>query len=132
MSDRIVLHTSRVPVRWGDMDALGHVNNATYFTYAEQARIEWLGDVFGGTWPEDGGPILASIHAEYRRPVQFRATVEVEVLTGDVGRSSLKQGYRLLVDEEVVCEMEAVLVWVSREKGRPTPLPDRLRLAAKG
>ena len=132
MPDRAVLHTSRVPVRWGDMDALGHVNNATYFTSAEQARIEWLDEAFGGAWPDDGGPILAHISADYRRPILFPATVVVEVLAGEVGRTSLKQGYRLLVDEEAVCEMEAVLVWVSREAGRPVPLPQSLREAAGG
>ncbi|MEM1053995.1 MAG: thioesterase family protein [Bacteroidota bacterium] len=127
MSDRTVLHTSHVTVRWGDMDALGHVNNATYFTYAEQVRIEWL----RACVPErrDSGPLIASIRADYRAPVHFPATVEVEVLAGDAGRSSLTQGYRLSVDGTVVCEVEAVLVWVSRETGRPVSLPDAVRAA---
>ena len=39
---RLLVHTSTQPIRWGDMDALGHVNNTVYFRYMEQARIEWL------------------------------------------------------------------------------------------
>ncbi|HIG76126.1 MAG TPA: acyl-CoA thioesterase [Bacteroidetes bacterium] len=132
MPDRPLLHTAHVPVRWGDMDALGHVNNATYFTYAEQARIEWLAHVFPEGWPDDGGPILASIRADYRAPVHAPATVSVEVLGGEAGRSSLMQGYRLLVDDRVVCEVEAVLVWVSKDTGRPVSLPDAIRASNAG
>jgi len=39
---RILVHTSLQPLRWADMDMLGHVNNVAYFRYMEQARIEWL------------------------------------------------------------------------------------------
>ncbi len=131
MTDLPVLHTSRIPVRWGDMDALGHVNNARYFTFAEQARIDWMNAALDGDWSESG-PILASISADFKRPIHHPATVEVQVLGGEPGRSSLKQPYRLLVDGEVMCEMNAVIVWVSRETGRPVSLPDSIRAAASG
>lgn len=128
-----VLHTAHVPVRWGDMDAFAHVNNATYFTYAEHARIEWLTSVYPeGEADADSGPILASISGEFKRPVHYPATVEVQVTAGDVGRTSLRQGYTLRVDGAVVCEVQAVLVWVSRETGRPVPLPDAVRAGAGG
>ena len=42
MSDKILIHTSHMKLRWGDMDAFGHVNNTIYFRYMEQTRIEWL------------------------------------------------------------------------------------------
>ncbi|MEL6615383.1 MAG: thioesterase family protein [Bacteroidota bacterium] len=128
-----VLHTSHVPVRWGDMDAFAHVNNATYLTYAEHARIDWLASVYPeGEADTETGPILASISADFKRPVQYPATVEVQVTAGDVGRTSLRQGYVLSVDGKVVCEVEAVLVWVSRVTGRPVPLPDAVRAGAGG
>ena len=125
------LHTCTLPVRWGDMDALGHVNNAVYFTYAEQARLEWLHAVQPEAWAELG-PILASISADFKRPVVYPATVEIRVLAGEAGRTSLRQRYAMTVDGEDVCEVEAVLVWVSRETGRPVPLPDNVRAAASG
>ena len=131
MPDLPTLYTTHVPVRWGDMDALGHVNNARYFTYAEQARIEWLDSVFPDGW-DDGGPILASIGAQFKRPMHHPATVEVRVQGGEPGRTSMPQTYEMRVDGETVCVVEAVLVWVSRETGRPTPLPDALRKAASG
>ena len=40
---RTLLHVCRIPLRWGDMDANGHVNNVLFFRFMEQARVEWLG-----------------------------------------------------------------------------------------
>lgn len=125
-----LLHTTRLPVRWGDMDALGHVNNATYFTYFEQARIEALDRLLPGSWTEDAGPILAAIRCDFKRPIVFPATVIVRVFGGEPGRSSFPNTYELSVegDEETVyATAEATLVWVARATGRPTPLPEALR-----
>jgi acyl-CoA thioester hydrolase len=125
-----LLHTTRLPVRWGDQDALGHVNNARYFTYFEQARIEALDRILPGGWGAEAGPILASISCDFKRPVVHPATVVVRVWGGEPGRTSFPQTYELAVegDEEAVyARAEAVLVWVSQKTGRPVPLPDALR-----
>ncbi len=42
MAERTLVHVARMPIRWGDMDMMGHVNNAKYFTYIETARIDWF------------------------------------------------------------------------------------------
>ena len=124
-----LLHTARFPVRWGDQDALGHVNNAAYLTYTEQARIEALDRLLPGSWTEDAGPILAAIRVDFKRPIVYPATVIVRVFGGEPGRTSFPQPYEILVEGEdaVYATAEAVLVWVSRETGRPVPLPDALR-----
>jgi acyl-CoA thioester hydrolase len=127
-----LLHTSRLPVRWGDQDPLGHVNNARYFTYFEQARIEAFGRVFPDGWPSDSGPILASISCDFKRPIHHPADLVVRVYGGEPGRTSFPQTYELTVegDEDTVyAHATAALVWVSRETGRPVPLPDVLRHA---
>lgn len=126
-----LLHTARFPVRWGDQDALGHVNNAAYLTYTEQARIEALDRLLPGSWTEDAGPILAAIRVDFKRPIVYPATVIVRVFGGEPGRTSFPQPYEILVEGEdaVYATAEAVLVWVSRETGRPVPLPDALREA---
>lgn len=129
-SDRPLLHTTRIPVRWGDQDALGHVNNATYFTYFEQARIESFDLLLPDGWTEDSGPILASIRCDFKRPIVYPATVIVQVYGGEPGRTSFPQSYELSVEgaeEAVYAHAEAALVWVSRATGRPTPLPEALR-----
>ena len=124
-----LLHTAHFPVRWGDMDTLGHVNNARYFTYFEQARIESLDRLFPDGWIDDAGPILARITCDFKQPVVYPADLVVRVYGGEPGRTSFPQTYEVLVegDETIYAHAEATLVWVSRATGRPTPLPDALR-----
>ena len=127
------LHSTRVAVRWGDQDALGHVNNARYFTYIESARIEWMATLSeGDAWPgaPDTGPILASAAMEFRRPVVYPATLVVDTFVARVGRSSftLRSELRTEVDGDLAAEATAVVVWVGAD-GRSTPLPDAVRRA---
>lgn len=123
------LHTSLLPVRWGDMDAFGHVNNTVYFRYFEQARIDALYAAFPDGWPEGGLPILAATSAEFKRPIHFPATVRVRVAGGVPGRSSFMHYYELTLESDpdtVVATGEARLVWVDAN-GRPVSIPDALR-----
>lgn len=124
-----LLHTSRIPVRWGDMDAFGHVNNTLFFRYFEQARIDALFAALPEGWPEDGAPILAATSAEFKRPVHFPATALVRTYGAPPGRSSFVHRYELTLEEDpetVYATCEARLVWVDTD-GRPAPLPDALR-----
>ncbi|WP_420456001.1 acyl-CoA thioesterase [Rubrivirga sp.] len=131
------LYTARVPVRWGDQDALGHVNNTAYLRYVEQARIEFLESLADGRWPgyPDAGPILAAAELQFKRPIHYPATVVVAVHSAGPGRTSFPLDSVLTVegdDETVVAEVKATLVWVDRATGRPTPIPDVLREALAG
>ena len=79
---RVLVHTSLQPVRWGDMDMLGHVNDTVYFRYMEQARIEWVHALAQGPGYDDGqGLVIASasgrpvpLPESVRTPVQGRAS----------------------------------------------------------
>lgn len=127
------LYTARIPVRWGDQDALGHVNNTVYLRYVEQARIEFLESLADeGGWPgaPDTGPILAAAELQFRRPIHYPATVVVNVFSDGPGRTSFPLDSVLTVegDEETVyADIKATLVWVDSRTGRPTPLPDAIR-----
>ena len=128
------LFTARIPVRWSDMDELGHVNNAVYQTYFEQARIELLqswADA-GQSWPgaPDAGPVLVAVEAQFSKPVVYPATVLVHVTAGEPGRTSFPLDCRLAVegDEDTTyASARTTLVWTDRQSGRPVPLPDALR-----
>ena len=122
------LSTHRIPVRWGDQDVLGHVNNAAYLRLVEEARVQWL-YTLDGLWTEDEGPILASVSLSFRRPIVYPATVVAEQHVARVGRTSLTLRTVLTVegDDGPAAEAEAVIVWVGAEG--PTPLPDALRAA---
>lgn len=124
-----LLHTARFPVRWDDIK-LGHVNNAVYFAYFEQARMEWLDRLLTAGWAECFGPVVVANRCEYRHPVLYPAALIVRVYGSEPGRTSFSQTYELTVegDEDTVyAHGEAALVWVSRETERPTPIPDALR-----
>ncbi len=117
-----------IAVRWGDMDALGHVNNACYFRYMEQARIQWLESLGQGLSLDRQGPILATAQCNYLKPVTYPARLRVQVRGEKPGRSSFVLRYRLLLDDgTLAAEGETVIVWVDYAKGRSVPLPESLR-----
>jgi acyl-CoA thioester hydrolase len=124
----------RIAVRWGDMDSMGHVNNAKYFTYCESARMAYFRAVrmeehYSGRF----GPALAAAQLNFRRQVRYPSTIEVETRVVEVGRSSFKMEYTLIQaeDGERVADGSGVIVWVDYSTGRSTPLPDGLRAAIR-
>ena len=128
------LYTARLPVRWSDQDALGHVNNAVYQTYFEQARIDWLRSLAGDghDWPgaPETGPVLVAVEAQFTRPVVYPATVVVTVAGGQPGRTSLPLDYVLTVEgdpDTVYATARTTLVWIDLASGRAVPLPESLR-----
>ena len=115
------------------MDALGHVNNAVYQTYFEQARIElfqrWAE---AGQWPgePETSPVLVAVEAQFKRPVVYPATVLVRVTAGEPGRSSLPIDCELTVEGDeatVYTTARTTLVWIDRSTGRAVRLPDAIR-----
>lgn len=124
-----LLYTARFPVRWDDIK-LGHVNNAVFFAYFEQARTDWLSSVLPPNWIEKAAAVVLSTRCDYKRPVLYPADLVVRVYGGAPGRTSFSQTYEVTVDDgedTVYAEGEAALVWVARDTERPTPLPDALR-----
>lgn len=88
--------TVSIPVQWGDMDALGHVNNARFFSWFESARIalfQRIGVATSG--PSDVGPILATTTCDFLHPVVFPATVQIGVRVARVGETSIGMEYEV-------------------------------------
>lgn len=126
---RKLLHIERIPIRWGDMDALGHVNNTVYFRYMEQARIgclEALGVDLGSTTQ---GPVIINARCTFLKEMIYPGTVEVKVYCGALGRSSIPTYYELRRDTEddLYAEGDSKIVWVDRASGKSCPVPDWLR-----
>lgn len=119
-------------MRWGDMDALGHLNNAVYLTYLEQIRTDWLHALpkGGEAWTPERGPVVAHAALTYKRPIVYPATVVVDVWSEAPRRSSLVFYYELRTEDapEVLCATaETTIVWVDYATGRPVSLPDLFR-----
>ena len=124
----------RMPValRWSDLDAFNHVNNARYLTFLEQARIEWF-ETIGEPWvTEESAPVVASATLNFKRPIEYPAQVFVELFTERLGTSSVTIGHRIVgADGALHCDGNVVAVWVERRTGKATPLPDAVRRASE-
>ena len=120
------VHTTEIAVRWGDMDAGGHVNNSRFFSYFEEARVDWLGATLGTPLFTESGPVLAEASCDFQQPLVHPATLVIDVYATPPGRSSLKTVYdaALKASDERVAVGTAVLVWVDVETGEPVPVPD--------
>ena len=127
---RKLVRTDRMPMRWGEMDALGHMNNVSYFRYFEQARISWFDSLNIDYRPGSEGPILGSISCRYLNPAVYPMEFELTTWIGQPGRSSFRMWhelYRAGSPAERYAEAEAAMVWIDISEGRSRPLPDWMR-----
>jgi acyl-CoA thioester hydrolase len=127
-----LLHSCTLDVRWGDLDALGHVNNATFATYVEEARLRWF-SVLDGAWKNsDSYPVVVAQTVNYRRAIEWPARIIVEIHATRIGNSSLTLGFRILDGGDgEAADGNTVLVWVDASTGRAGQLPDSVRAAAE-
>jgi acyl-CoA thioester hydrolase len=125
------VYTKRVEIRWRDMDAFRHVNNAVYLTYLEEARDEWFLEVLGnGLLLNDF--VLARCAVDYRSPLtQDDGWVDVELRCTRVGRSSVTTGERVIAvsDGRVAAEAEGVLVHYDWKSRASKPLSEEIATA---
>lgn len=123
---------ARIPisVRWRDMDAFGHVNNAMYLSYLEEARIRWLHALPGVPLDEHASPVVAAAHLNYRVPITWPGDVVVELWIERMGNSSIGIGHRIVSQADAArlhSDGHVVMVWVDARNGRSVPLPEALR-----
>jgi acyl-CoA thioester hydrolase len=120
-----------IRVRWRDLDAYNHVNNATFLSYLEEARLVWLHGLHGEWHSPTCSPVIASCQIDFRRSIEWPGEVLVEIFREKLGNSSLTLSHRVLSadGEQLYCEAGVVLVWINPASGRPTALPDVVRAA---
>jgi acyl-CoA thioester hydrolase len=122
-------YVTDVRVRYSDLDAQGHVNNARVLTLLEEARVDWL----YADAPRHGADqlvralVVASLDIQYRRPIQFGPPARVSLGVSAVGGASFTVDYVVTSDGEVVATARTVLVAVELSDGRPRRLGDRER-----
>jgi acyl-CoA thioester hydrolase len=122
-------YTVDIDVRFRDIDALGHVNNAVYATYIEQARTRYFRDVLDMDISKSSS-VLASLSIDFRRPIELTdGDVTVTVELADLGRSSATMTHEIRVGDAVAAEAEATIVSLDPETGEPTPIPEANRTA---
>ena len=123
-------HVERIAIRWGDMDAMGHVNNTVYFRYMEQARIGWFDALVPQqqAW-KSTGIVIVNASCNFRRPISYPGTVEVRLFSGPPGGSSVATYYELRVDGEEAPSADgaAMVVFIDMEKQKPIRIPEEIR-----
>jgi acyl-CoA thioester hydrolase len=112
-------YVHRDSVRFRDCDAMGHVNNAVYSTYLEEARIGVLGDLVDF--------ILARVEIDFRSELRMGEEVEVRTRCSRIGTKSFHLEHVIAADGRVVAEAKSILVSYDYERGGSVPVPDELR-----
>ena len=112
--------------RYSDLDVNGHVNQAKYLSYLEQARTRYWDEVVGIR--HDRSPV-AIVHQEidYRAPITLDHEVTVRQRIAGMGRSSFDIAYEVLADDAVAATAEVVLLALDRDTGEAIPIPPAWR-----
>ena len=122
-------HIAKIPVRWGDLDAMGHVNNTLYFRYFESLRIEWLMTVRAEPNPTGVGPVMANGFCNFIQQLEYPGDILARHYVASPGRSSF-QTYITLERAErpgsLYASGGAKTVWVDAPTRRSLPLPASL------
>jgi len=116
-------YETELQVRFRDLDAMGHVNNAVYATYLEQARVDYYADVLG-VGLDDIDTVLVNLQIDYRHEITLDdETVTIAMGVRDIGESSVTVAYEVRVGERVAATAETTQVYVDPEAGGSRPLP---------
>ena len=120
-----------IPVRWSDYDRLGHINNAKYFTYLEQARIDYFKEV--SQWPWDlYSMVIAHISMDYATPILPGEQPVVLIKLTQMGTKSFRLENLIVSDkpgDEVLlyAQAETVLVSLDAQSGQAVAVPEPMR-----
>jgi acyl-CoA thioester hydrolase len=121
-----------IPVRWRDLDAFNHANNSTYLTYIEETRLQWMSQLAGEWMNAQYSPLLAAVHVNYRKAVNWPGSVVIELYCERLGHTSVTLAHRIVdaSDHDVLySDGESVMVWVDPATAKPVPLPEVIRKA---
>jgi acyl-CoA thioester hydrolase len=125
---KLLIELSLKP-NWSDMDALGHVNNARYFTYFEEARLRWfhqVGLAASLSGKAEEGPVLVSATCNYLKAIVYPADIHVLMYAEPPGRSSFLLHYKVMINEEPFAEGSTKVVWVNYRLKKSVPLPEEV------
>ena len=124
MNDKkITVHQKTFDIAWGDMDALGHVNNARYFDYFQEARVDWLKQI-NISLAGQTGPVIVHAACTYFKPLIYPATVSIHSQIHSMGRSSMVMEHELVQQDVLMAQGICKIVWIDYIKGKSIALPE--------
>ena len=125
-----LVHEMRIPIRWGDMDAMGHVNNTVYFRYLETVRIDWMRSIGCQPDPQGEGPVIVNAFCNFYKQLEYPGEVLMKMYVSDPARATFESwGTMERADAPgVVCAAGgATTMWVNFPAQKSAPLPDWVR-----
>jgi acyl-CoA thioester hydrolase len=123
-------HTVPITVRFRDIDAMGHVNNAVFFTYLETARVDYMRNVALRTQSKklfESGLILAQITCQFKKPIFYGESVEVGSRVAEMRNSSFSFLQRVEADGQLAALAEGVVVCYDYQAGKSVGIPKEVR-----
>jgi len=125
-----LVHETRFAVAWGEMDAMGHVNNAVYFRYLESARINWMRSAGLGPAPRDVGPVIVNAFCNFYRQLQYPDEVLLKLYVSDPARTTFESWGTMerVQDPGVICAAGgATVIWTDYTQQKAINLPQWVR-----
>lgn len=119
-----------IPIRWGDMDALNHVNNATYFRYLEIARVDWMHSIAAMPTPNGQGPVIVNAFCNFYKQLAYPGEVLTKLYTSDPGRTTFETWVTMERADRpgVICAAGgATTIWIDFPQQKAVALPEWLR-----
>jgi acyl-CoA thioester hydrolase len=127
--DRKLVHEMVAPIRWGDMDAYGHVNNTIYFRYMEQARVEWITSLGYQVAPGRESMLMMNGFCNFYKQLSYPGDLILKTSIGPIGRTSMdvytSMALTTMPDEEVAIG-GATMVWVDLTTNKSAPWPEHI------
>lgn len=134
-AEKTRVHEVTMPLRWGDMDAMGHINNTLYFRYMEIARLDWIFKLGASTDRSGQGPVIVNAFCNFLRQLEFPGDITVSMFVANLGRSSFDTYHTIERADEpgvVYAEGGARTVWTDYAARKSAPLPDWFRARLGG
>ncbi len=128
--DKFQVFEMSIPIRWGDMDAMGHLNNGSYFRYLETARIDWMHGIGCRPTPTSEGPVILNAFCNFYKQLEYPGNVRIRMYVSDVKDKTFETWATLAreTEPELICaEGGATTVWVDFPKQKSVPMPAWMR-----
>ena len=128
-TEKRFVHEMNLPIRWGDMDAFGHVNNTVYFRYMEQARIEWITSLGYSFSSGDESMLMINGFCNFLQQLAYPGEIILKTYIGTIGRTSMDIYTSMALTtqpDSMVAVGGATMVWVDLQSGKSAPWPDHL------
>jgi acyl-CoA thioester hydrolase len=118
-----MVHRTELQMRFSDTDALGHVNNIAFASYAETGRVDFLKRLGHSVT----SLILANVTIDYRRQISFGESLRIDTWVEALGRSSITLGQTIWANEERAADVRSVAVHFDYMTGKPIELTEEIR-----